>query len=134
MGMDRFIKMCLGADPAMFRHLTDSLLGGWDRVQLRHSNFLGFSLAERVVLLLLDLSDNFGVPNPHGGVRLTLPVRHGDLAELVGASRPRVTEHLLELRQKRLIFSESGSLVVDHAALKGFLIAAHPDRFSEDPG
>jgi CRP-like cAMP-binding protein len=106
--------------------LAASFLGRWDRVQLRRSNFIGCTLEERLALLLLDLSEDFGVPNLGGGVRLTISVRHGDLAQLVGASRPRVTEHLLEFTQKHLISRQDRHLVVDREGLKGFLMAAHP--------
>ena len=59
-----------------------------------------------------------------------MPVRHGDLAELVGASRPRVTEHLVKFTQKHLIFLQDRSLVIDPEGLKAFLMAPHPDGFS----
>jgi CRP-like cAMP-binding protein len=51
------------------------------------------TLEERVALILLELSENFGVRDGPG-VRLTVAARHKDLAELVDASRPRVTEYL----------------------------------------
>jgi CRP-like cAMP-binding protein len=91
-GFNSFVKICLGIGSAAFKSLGTGFLGHWDRVQLRRSNLIGFSLEERLALTLLDLSENFGVPSRRGGTRLTVPVRHGDLADLVGASRPRVTE------------------------------------------
>ena len=129
-GLNRFVKICLGIESAAFKLLATSFLGRWDRVQLRRSNFIGCTLEERLALTLLDLSENFGVPDPRGGMRLTVSVRHGDLAELVGATRPRVTEHLREFTQKHLVSRENRHLVVDREGLKGFLMAAHPDRFS----
>ena len=127
-GLDSFVRICLGIDAAAFKLLATGFLGRWDRVQLRRSNFIGCTLEERLALTLLDLSENFGVPNRRGGMRLTVSVRHGDLAELVGASRPRVTEHLLEFTQKHLISRENRHLVVDREGLKGILTAAHPAR------
>ena len=98
-------------------------------MQLRRSNLIGYTLEERLALTLLDLSENFGVPNPRGGTRLTVPMRHGDLADLVGASRPRVTEHLLEFTQKHLISQQQRHLVVDREGLKDFLMAAQHNLF-----
>jgi hypothetical protein len=43
------------------------------------------TLEERVALILLELSENFGMRDQQG-VRLMVPARHKDLAELVGAS------------------------------------------------
>jgi CRP-like cAMP-binding protein len=64
-------------------------------------------------------------------VRLTVRVRHGDLADMVGASRSRVTEHLSEFAQKHLISLRDRRLVaVDTERLKGFLKESHRERLS----
>ena len=111
--------------------MSASFLGRWDRVHLRCSNLIGCTLEERLALALLDLSENFGVPNHRGGVRLTVRVRHGDLADMVGASRSRVTEHLSEFMQKHLIsVRELGLVVVDNERLKSFLKESHRERLS----
>jgi CRP/FNR family transcriptional regulator, cyclic AMP receptor protein len=129
-GLNSFMKICLGIGSAAFKLMAASLLGRWDRVHLRCSNLLGCSLEERLALVLLDLIENFGVPNHGGGVRLTIPVRHHDLAELVGATRPRVTERLHEFSQKQLISQQNQRLVVDPEGLKSFLIEARGEGFS----
>ncbi len=129
-GLNSFVKICLGIGSAAFKLMAASFLGRWDRVHLRRSNSIGCTLEERLALILLDLSEKFGVPDRRGGVRLTVPLRHGDLAELVGASRPRVTELLLEFTQKHLISRQNRSLVVDHEGLKGFLMEADREGFS----
>jgi CRP-like cAMP-binding protein len=132
-GLNNFVKICLGVESAAFKLLAVSFLGHWDRVQLRRSNLIGCTLEERLALTLLDLSENFGVPDRRGGMRLTLQMRHGDLADLVGASRPRVTEHLLEFAQKHLISQQNRHLVVNREGLKGLLMAAQPARFPGEP-
>ena len=119
--MNRFINICLGIESMAFEHMAAGFIGRWDRVHLRCSNLIGCTLEERLALVLLDLSENFGVPNINGGRRLTLPVRHGELAELVGASRPRVTDHLLDFTRRHLISRQNQRFVVDDKGLKGFL-------------
>jgi CRP/FNR family transcriptional regulator, cyclic AMP receptor protein len=128
--LNSFVKICLGIGSAAFKLLATSFFGRWDRVHLRRSNLVRFTLGERLALTLLDLSENFGVPNRSGGTRLTVSVRHRDLAEMVGASRPRVTEHMLEFTQKHLISRQNRHLVVDRDGLQGFLLAANSDQFS----
>jgi CRP-like cAMP-binding protein len=81
---------------------------------------MGFTLEERVALILLELSEDFGVPHEHG-VRLALPVRQKDLAELLGASRSRVSEHLAALERKRLIIHKGRQLIVKRNRLEDFL-------------
>jgi len=87
---------------------------------LRCSNFMGCTLEERVVLILLELSEHFGMRDRQG-VRLTVQARHKDLAELVGASRPRVTEYLTSLENKQLIVRDGRQLIVRRDRLEKFL-------------
>ena len=106
--------------------MAASYSGRWDLVQLRCSNFMGCTLEERVALILLELSGNFGARDGHGqGVRLTVPARHKDLAELVGASRPRVTEYLTGFERKHLIVRDGRQLVVRRDRLERFLAQRH---------
>src|SRR6202158_6284420 len=100
-----FIEIALGIASADFKRMAASYSGRWDLVQLRCANFMSCTLEERVALILLELADNFGVPD-RLGVRLTVPARHKDLAELVGASRPRVTEYLALLERDHMIIRE----------------------------
>jgi CRP/FNR family cyclic AMP-dependent transcriptional regulator len=132
-GLNNFMKICLGINAKSFKQMAASFLGRWDRVHLRCSNLIGCTLDERLALVLLDLIENFGVPNDDGGVRLTVPVRHDDLAELVGATRPRVTEHLHSFTQRHLISRQDRYLVVDPEGLKGVLLETRREGFSEEP-
>ena len=97
--LEALVEISLGIASVDFKLMAESYLGRWDLVQLRCANFMSCSLEERLALILLELSENFGIPDPKG-IRLTLPTRHRDIAELVGASRPRITEQLIELREK----------------------------------
>src|SRR5712671_334079 len=125
-----FVKICLGIDSTLFQQMAASFLGRWDRVHLRCSNLINCTLDERLALILLDLTENFGVPNENGGMRLTVPVSHRELAELIGVTRPRVTEHLTEFTEKHLISRQNGRFVVDHKGLEGFLMDTHREGFS----
>lgn len=122
--LETFIEISLGVASADFRRLAASYLGRWDLVQLRCANFMSCTLEERLALILLELCENFGVPDPKG-IRLTLPARHRDLAELVGASRPRITEHLIMFEKKLLISRNRRQLVVNRERVEAFLSQAH---------
>jgi CRP-like cAMP-binding protein len=115
-----FIEITLGIALANFKNVAASYSGRWDLVQLRCANLMSCTLEERVAFILLELSENFGV-HDRRGVRLTLPVRHQDLAELVGGSRPRVTEHLVRLERAHLIEREGYQLIVRRDRLESFL-------------
>jgi len=122
--LEALVEISLGVASADFKQMARSYLGRWDLVQLRCANFMGCTLEERLALILLELCENFGAPDPKG-VRLTLPARHRDLAELVGASRPRITEHLIEFERRHLILRNRRQLVVNRARLESFLEQTH---------
>lgn len=131
-GLNGFMKICLGIGSTAFKQMADGFLGRWDRVHLRCSNLVGCTLEERLALVLLDLIEGFGVPSTDGGMRLTVQVRHDDLADLVGATRPRVTERLREFTQKRLISQQDRHLVVAPDRLRDFLVESRREGLSED--
>ena len=118
--LEKFIEISLGIDSADFKRMAASYLGRWDLVQLRCANFMSCTLKERLALILLELSDNFG-NKERRGTRLTLNARHKDLADLVGASRPRVTEFLIEFESEHFISRDDGHLLVRRDLLENFL-------------
>jgi CRP-like cAMP-binding protein len=115
-----FIEIALGITSADFKRMAASYSGPWDLLQLRCANFPGCTLEERLALTLLELSENFGMRDRRG-VRLKLPATHKDLGELVGASRPRVTEHLISFERKHLIARDGRQLIVRRDRLESFL-------------
>jgi CRP/FNR family cyclic AMP-dependent transcriptional regulator len=118
-----FIEISLGIASTDFKRMASNYLVRWDLVQLRCSNFMGCTLVERLALALLELAENFAVADP-GGLRLTVSTRHKDLAELVGASRPRVTEYLNEFERRRMIVWRDRQLIVKRDRLVNFLAQA----------
>jgi CRP/FNR family transcriptional regulator, cyclic AMP receptor protein len=122
--LETFVEISLGVGSAEFKQMEASYLGRWDLVQLRCANFMSCSMEERLALTLLELSVTFGVPDPNG-VRLALSTRHRDLAELVGASRPRITEQLIKFERRHLISRNTRQLVVNRDRLEAFLARTH---------
>jgi CRP-like cAMP-binding protein len=131
--LEALVEISLGIASVDFKLMAESYLGRWDLVQLRCANFMSCTLEERLALILLELSENFGIPDPKG-VRLTLPTRHRDIAELVGASRPRITEQLISFEKKHLISRNSRALVVNRDRLESFLSQAHISRGGAEIG
>jgi hypothetical protein len=80
--LDTFIEIALGIASADFKRMAASYSGRWDLVQLRCANFTSCTLEERVALILLEPSGNFRIRDGQG-VRLIVPARHKDIAELV---------------------------------------------------
>ena len=114
------VDITLGISSENFKKMASGYLGRWDLVQLRGANFMSCTLEERIALILLELSDNFGVKDI-GGTRLTISMRHQDLAELVCATRPRVTEFLMRFEEREFINRDKRHLIVCRERLEKFL-------------
>jgi CRP-like cAMP-binding protein len=124
LGMDALIRISLGIKAVDFQRMAHNCVGRWGAVHMRCINFMSFTLGERLALTLLELSDDFGTRDAQG-TRLGVPVRHRDLAELVGASRPRVTEHLARLERELLVIRQGRQLVVLADKLKNSFVSAN---------
>src|SRR5271154_2548494 len=118
--LEALVEISLGIASADFKQMARSYLGRWDLVQLRCANFMSCTLEERLALLLLELSENFGVPDGKE-IRLTVPARHRDLAELTGASRSRITEQLAAFERNNLIWRNGRQVVVNRDRLESLL-------------
>jgi len=75
--------------------------------------FFGGSLdlRERLLFTLLQLCSIFGVKDSRGTI-LRVFLSHKDLAGLVGASRPRVTEHIAEFEREHLLIRQGRQMIV----------------------
>jgi CRP-like cAMP-binding protein len=96
---------------SVFKAFHENDLKQWYRLLLRSSRFLSFDLHERIALTLLQLSSDFGIKESRGTL-LSASFSHKDIADLVGASRPRVTDHLAQLEREHLIFRQGRRLIV----------------------
>src|SRR3984957_8042372 len=125
--LESFVEISLGVASDDFKRMAASYLGRWDLVQLRCGNFLSCTLEERLALILLELSENFGLKDKRG-TRLSITPRHKDLADLVSASRPRVTEFLIQFEQDKMIVRDQRHLIIRRDRLENFLGQAHSNN------
>jgi CRP-like cAMP-binding protein len=123
---EQFDKLTSHSSQSAFRRFHQSNLQQWYRLLLRGSSFLSLGLHERIGLALLELCADFGIEDSRGTLlRVVVSQRH--LANLVGASRPRVTEHLARLERDRLVIRQGRQLVVRAAELENSMSARIPD-------
>ncbi len=100
-----------------FRHLHENDLKQWYRLLLRSSSFLNLGLHERIAITLLELCADFGIAESRGTL-LRVTFSQKDIANLVGASRPRVTEHLARLEREAFVVRQGRQLIVRVAKLQ----------------
>jgi CRP-like cAMP-binding protein len=96
---------------SVFKSFHENDLQQWYRLLLRNSGFLNLGLRERIAITLLELSSDFGIKEARGTL-LRASFSHRDIADLVGASRPRVTEHLAQLERDHLVIRLGRQLIV----------------------
>jgi CRP-like cAMP-binding protein len=108
---ETFVTTLLGVPFAEFSGLMGSTITRWAGLLYRYTRFQGLGLRQRLAMALLELSQKFGVRDARG-VILILQVTHEDLADLVGASRQKVTEHMKELERQQVLLRDGRKLIV----------------------
>jgi CRP-like cAMP-binding protein len=106
-----FKAIAVHGSDAAFREFHQNDLQQWYRLLLRSSSFLNLDLHERVSIALLELASDFGIDDSRGAL-LKASFSHQDIADLVSASRPRVTEHLARLEREHLVIRQGRQLIV----------------------
>ena len=111
LGWSNFERIAAHRSESVFKTFHANDLRQWYRLLLRSSSFLNLGLHERVTIALLELATDFGIKESRGSLLRGL-FSHQDLADLVGASRPRVTEHLAQLEREHLVIRQGRQLIV----------------------
>jgi Crp-like helix-turn-helix domain len=106
-----FVDVTLGVRLEDLSRVLDVTVGRWWGMLLRYTTFLGLALRERLAGALLELGTKFGAEDARGRL-LTLKLTHSDLAELVGASRQRITEQLSEFERSGIIIRDGRRLII----------------------
>jgi CRP-like cAMP-binding protein len=117
-----FEGITLNGRESAFRKFHQNDLKHWYRLLRRTSGLLNLDLHERVAIAMLDLCDDFGIEDSRGTL-LPVSFSHKDIASIVGASRPRVTEHLGQMERDHLLFRQGRQFIVSVAKLSSSLVA-----------
>ena len=103
------------------------------RVERRLKSLLFRSSRDRLIHLLLEISQQYGYPTSEGVV-LGIRLSHQDLASIIGATRETVTTLLGEMQQEGLLLIKRQKLVLlDLPRLTGGG-SAKPGNFSPAAG
>jgi len=73
-------------------------------------------VAGRLARQILAFAERYGQEEPGQGVRIPLRLTQSDLAELVGASRERVNQVMVDFRQKGYLAVDSAHRILVHQA------------------
>jgi CRP-like cAMP-binding protein len=111
LGYQRLVELLFGVSAGRFAAGTSLLFGTRDACLGREVLARGKSLRQRLLEVVGDLGARFGVPDARG-VILDLPLTHEDLADLVGASRPKVTREIRLLESEGIMARQGRRLVI----------------------
>jgi CRP-like cAMP-binding protein len=117
-----FEGVTLNGRESAFRRFHQNDLKHWYRLLRRTSGLLNLDLHERVAIAILDLCDDFGIEDSRGTL-LGVSFSHKDIAGIVGASRPRVTEHLGQMERDHLLVRQGRQFIVSEGMLSSSIIA-----------
>jgi len=106
-----FENIIVNGRESAFRKFHQNDLKHWYRLLRRNSGLLNLDLHERVWLAMLDLREDFGIADSRGTLMAVL-FSHRNIADLVGASRPRVTEQLAQLEREHLVIRQGRQFIV----------------------
>ena len=109
--IERYVAITLGVDYSAYARVAEPAESRIGRILARYPSFIGFALLQRVAVALIELAVEFGVQN-HRGVALGIVLTHKQLADLVGASRPKVSEVLNDLQRRKALSRDGRRLTV----------------------
>jgi CRP/FNR family transcriptional regulator, cyclic AMP receptor protein len=92
----RVRELLTSLDSATLLEVSERMNSAWSGWVHYYASFLGMSFRERLELMLAQLGRKFGAPDDDG-IALTFEPAHGDLAEMIGCSRPMVSRLMTDL-------------------------------------
>jgi CRP-like cAMP-binding protein len=115
----RFVEIALGIPPDRCMKMLSATFGLFFR-QMESYPIASKNLRTRVAFELLNLAEKFGVADARGTL-LNLPLTHRLIADLVAASRPRVSLAMMELERIGCVTRANQRFIVNVEALRTLL-------------
>ena len=113
-----FERVVAALPPAVVIRFFNRVLERQARFSMRLVHCVALDLRGRLALTLVDLATTFGV-HERDGLRVDLPITHENLADMVGASRERISKGMAALQAQGLIkYARQTVTVRDLAALQ----------------
>ena len=97
-----FERIAAALPPATVIRFFNKVLERQARFAMRLLHCVALDLRGRLALTLVDLASTFGAKESDG-IRIQLPITHENLAEMVGASRERVSKTMAALMAEGLV-------------------------------
>lgn len=113
-----FERVLTSQPPAVMIRFFNRVLERQARFAMRLVHCVALDLRGRLALTLLDVASAFGV-EASDGIRLDLPITHENLAEMVGASRERISRAMSSFMAEGTIrYARQAVTIADRDALR----------------
>ena len=100
--------------PEFTQNLVRMLSGRLRMANEQIQSLSSLDVAGRLARQILAFAERYGQDEPGGGTRIPLRLTQSDLAELVGASRERVNQVMVDFRQKEYLSVDSSHRILVH--------------------
>lgn len=124
---ESFATITFGVDLSRYTRAVEAGSNRLGNLLARQARFVELSLAQRLVLTLMELMNDFGVRDARG-MLLRISPTHEQLAELAGASRSKVTKGLSELEREGMIQRSGRRLILDMPAARALVADRRVDE------
>jgi CRP-like cAMP-binding protein len=106
-----FMSIATGADPDLYAKMSASENGRLGRLIVRYPGFPGLDIHSRTLAALMELASDVGVRDDRG-MLLRIALTHQQLADLIGASRAKVTRVLGDLERNGMIIRQGRQIAI----------------------
>jgi CRP/FNR family cyclic AMP-dependent transcriptional regulator len=100
--------------PEFTQNLVRMLSGRLRMANEQIQSLSSLDVAGRLARQILAFAERYGQDEPGGSTRIPLRLTQSDLAELVGASRERVNQVMVDFRQKEYLSVDSSHRILVH--------------------
>jgi CRP/FNR family cyclic AMP-dependent transcriptional regulator len=115
---EHIYKVLRRQDPVLLVQILEAIVATWSELTLHYMQFLGKSYSKRLEIVLAELAAKFGVKDSRG--TLLIPeFGHGELAEMIGCSRPMVSRLIAEMTSAGSLAQDGKHyIIIDDSVLK----------------
>lgn len=110
-------RLLPGIESHVLLEAIDRTAGRWLRLLLWRCGLSELDVRGRLLANLTALAERFGVQEERGSA-IDLHLTESDLAQLVGASRPKVSTSLTQMEREGLVIRDRRRLILTHTAIR----------------
>ena len=105
-------QQLVAARPGVTFEITKQIGERLKRIENRVEHLVFRDVPTRLMLILLELADHFGVGHEDGSIEIDIDLTQAEIANLIGSSRQSVSGHLKALEERGLVGHRNRHLLV----------------------